>query len=80
MNSAPHVEVLITMIEDIRETAKTSEHGVIDSILKEVRETHKVVAENDLKALQANLEITKAVEEVNKVLFAKSSVLTGRKT
>lgn len=78
MNSAPHIEVLITMIEDIREASKTSEHGVIDAILKEVRETHKLVAVNDLRVLEVNLTIVKATEELNKALFAKSSILTGR--
>ena len=53
MTNTAHIEALIIRIEDIREGAKTSEHGVIDTILSEIRETHDIIQRNDMKVLNA---------------------------
>ncbi len=53
MTNTAHIHALILIIEDIREGSKTSEHGVIDKILTEVRKAHTEVEVNDFKVLTA---------------------------
>ena len=78
MNSAPHIELLILAIEDIRETANECHDEVIDLILVEARKAHKQAQQHDITANEYDLTVAVKVKALVEVLEQKFKVLTGR--
>ncbi len=78
MISAPDIEELILVIEDIREQSMSAHNAIIDLILTKTRETLKKVQQSDCVNAERHLRVCQATEILVNELKPALYKLTGR--